>query len=45
MNARSYYSQMGRDKGVEPLHAGATIRSVNHFTNTAMAGVVGFEPT
>ena len=44
-------TNMGRYKGIEPLHAGATIRSVNHFTNAAiyivckMAEVVGFEPT
>ena len=34
--------------GLEPMHAGATIRCVNHFTIAAtikMAGVVGIEPT
>ena len=36
---------MGRSKGIEPLHAGATIRSVNRFTKFAMAGVEGFEPS
>lgn len=37
--------KMGRMKGFEPSNAGATIRSVNHFTTFAMAGVVGIEPT
>ena len=42
--------------GIEPTHAGTTIRCVNHFTTIAMviifanltlkmAGVVGIEPT
>ena len=32
--------------GIEPTRAGATIRCVNHFANTAiMAGIVGVEPT
>ena len=32
--------------GIEPTHAGTTIRCVNHFTTTAiLAGVVGIEPT
>ena len=30
-------SLMGRNKGIEPLHTGATIRRVNHFTNTAIS--------
>ena len=36
---------MGRYTGFEPARNGATIRRVNRFTNSAMAGVVGFEPT
>ena len=35
----------GRYVGIEPTRAGATIRCVNHFANTAMAGIVGVEPT
>ena len=35
---------MGRNTGIEPAHNGATIHRVNHFTNYAMAGVIGFEP-
>ena len=31
--------------GIEPTNAGATIRCVNHFATTAMAGAVGIEPT
>ena len=31
-------SFMGRSKGIEPLHAGATIRCVNRFTKIAMNG-------
>jgi hypothetical protein len=31
--------------GIEPTNVGATIRCVNHFATTAMAGVVGIEPT
>ena len=31
--------------GIEPTHVGTTIRCVNHFTTTAMAGAVGIEPT
>ena len=27
---------MGRNMGIEPMHTGATIRRVNHFTNTAI---------
>ena len=36
---------MGRLMGIEPTHVGTTIRCVNHFTTTAMAGAVGIEPT
>ena len=28
--------KMGRNVGIEPTHTGATIRRVNHFTNSAM---------
>ena len=35
---------MGRNTGIEPAHNGATIHRVNHFTNYAMAGVIGLEP-
>ena len=31
--------------GIEPTNVGTTIRCVNHFATTAMAGVVGIEPT
>ncbi len=31
--------------GIEPTSAGATIRCVNHFATSAMAGVAGIEPT
>ena len=31
--------------GIEPTNVGATIRCVNHFATTAMAGVTGIEPT
>ena len=31
--------------GIEPTRVGTTIRCVNHFATTAMAGVVGIEPT
>ena len=30
---------MGHNKGIEPLHTGATIRRVNHFTNCTMTGI------
>ena len=36
---------MGRLKGIEPSSVGTTIRCVNHFATTAMAGTVGIEPT
>ncbi len=39
---------MGRPVGIEPTHAGTTIRCVNHFAMTAIiqkTGVVGIEPT
>ena len=36
---------MGRLMGIEPTNVGTTIRCVNHFATTAMAGVVGIEPT
>ena len=36
---------MGRLKGIEPSNVGTTIRCVNHFATTAMAGAVGIEPT
>ena len=36
---------MGRLKGIEPSSVGTTIRCVNHFATTAMAGAVGIEPT
>ena len=35
----------GRLKGIEPSSVGTTIRCVNHFATTAMAGAVGIEPT
>ena len=28
---------MGRNMGIEPMHTGATIRRVNHFTNSAIS--------
>ena len=31
--------------GIEPTSVGTTIRCVNHFATTAMAGTVGIEPT
>ena len=31
--------------GIEPTNVGTTIRCVNHFATTAMAGAVGIEPT
>ena len=31
--------------GIEPTNVGTTIRCVNHFATTAMAGTVGIEPT
>ena len=31
--------------GIEPTRVGTTIRCVNHFATTAMAGAVGIEPT
>ena len=31
--------------GIEPTSVGTTIRCVNHFATTAMAGAVGIEPT
>ena len=31
--------------GIEPTHARATIRCVNHFATIAMAGAAGIEPT
>ena len=40
-----YSPIMGRLMGIEPTNAGTTIRCVNHFATTAMAGVVGIEPT
>ena len=36
---------MGRMMGIEPTSVGTTIRCVNHFATTAMAGAVGIEPT
>ena len=36
---------MGRLMGIEPTNVGTTIRCVNHFATTAMAGAVGIEPT
>ena len=30
------FSILGRNMGIEPMRAGATIRCVNHFTNSAM---------
>ena len=36
---------MGRLMGIEPTSVGTTIRCVNHFATTAMAGTVGIEPT
>lgn len=30
---------MGRNMGIEPMHTGATIRRVNHFTNSAMTKI------
>ena len=32
-------------EGIEPSSVGTTIRCVNHFATTAMAGTVGIEPT
>ena len=31
--------------GIEPTNVGTTIRCVNHFATSAMAGAVGIEPT
>ena len=31
--------------GIKPTSVGTTIRCVNHFATTAMAGTVGIEPT
>ena len=48
-----YIPMLGRNMGIEPMHAGSTNRCVNHFTNSAIdlfdnnikTGIVGIEPT
>ena len=40
-----WINKMERVMGIEPTSVGTTIRCVNHFATTAMAGAVGIEPT